>query len=513
MIMKKSLWLFILLLSQTLIAQNVGIGTTTPLSTLDVKGNQRIGGTSTYMGYDSISGKILWTNSNLFVPVSQALMKHSAAGDGLFYNNSGGVTGQLEYRNAIGEPVFFTNFTNGLGYFKSRLGIATTAPLTGLHVADSSVLFSVAGYPTLFPGPIPIEGIGRRMLWYADLAAFRVGFVQGNQWDKDSIGMTSFAAGYNTKAKGNHSTAFGLGSSASGLVSTAMGSSTASGASSFSTGLDAVASGSISSALGYYTVAKSGYETALGSCNTLYTPASTNSWVATDRLFGIGNGPEIAARSDALVILKNGNIGIGYATPGFKLSFAPLLGDKISLWSNSTNSYGFGIQGSQLQIHTDVYEADIVFGYGSSSSMIETMRVKGDGNVGIGTNEPNEKLHVNGNIECIAVFENSDRRLKKDIVPMENSLQKITQLNGYTYYWQDETKGKNLQAGIVAQEVQQLFPELVKVDKEGMLSVNYSGLIPVMIESTKELNSRVEQLEKQNAEILIALKELQEKNR
>ena len=96
---------------------------------------------------------------------------------------------------------------------------------------------------------------------------------------------------------------------------------------------------------------------------------------------------------------------------------------------------------------------------------------------------------------------------------MENSLQKITQLNGYTYYWQDETKGKNLQAGIVAQEVQRLFPELVKVDKEGMLSVNYSGLIPVMIESTKELNSRVEQLEKQNAEILIALKELQEKNR
>ena len=89
--------------------------------------------------------------------------------------------------------------------------------------------------------------------------------------------------------------------------------------------------------------------------------------------------------------------------------------------------------------------------------------------------------------------------------------QLLYQLNGYTYYWQDETKGKNLQAGILAQEVQQLFPELVKVDKEGMLSVNYSGLIPVLVEITKELKSEIEQLKKQNAEILLALKELQYK--
>jgi hypothetical protein len=92
-----------------------------------------------------------------------------------------------------------------------------------------------------------------------------------------------------------------------------------------------------------------------------------------------------------------GKVGIG-TTPGFPLSFPNTLGDKISLWGQSGNHYGFGIQGGLLQIHTANAADSVAFGHGSSGSFTETMRVKGDGNVGIGTNNPTAKLDVNGNV-------------------------------------------------------------------------------------------------------------------
>lgn len=81
----------------------------------------------------------------------------------------------------------------------------------------------------------------------------------------------------------------------------------------------------------------------------------------------------------------NGNVGIGTGTPGVPLGFSSNLGDKIALWpataSNNVPSYGFGIQSGLLQIHTDSSGADVAFGYGTSASMTETMRIKGNGNL------------------------------------------------------------------------------------------------------------------------------------
>ena len=77
--------------------------------------------------------------------------------------------------------------------------------------------------------------------------------------------------------------------------------------------------------------------------------------------------------------VANGNVGIGASSPGFPLTFAQSLGDKISLWTSSGgNSYGFGIQAGLLQIHADA-GADIAFGTGSSASMNENMRLNANG--------------------------------------------------------------------------------------------------------------------------------------
>ncbi len=102
----------------------------------------------------------------------------------------------------------------------------------------------------------------------------------------------------------------------------------------------------------------------------------------------------------SLILCQNaGNVGIGTDTPGFPLSFSNATGDKISLWGQSGDHYGFGIRANLLQIHSNIATADIAFGYGTSAAMTETMRIRGNGNVGIGTASPAQKLSVTGTVQ------------------------------------------------------------------------------------------------------------------
>jgi hypothetical protein len=98
------------------------------------------------------------------------------------------------------------------------------------------------------------------------------------------------------------------------------------------------------------------------------------------------------------VFYNGGNVGIGTSTPGFPLNFPSMVGDKISLYGQSGSHYGIGIQAGVLQIHNDTSSSAICFGYGSSANFTESMRVNGNGNVGIGTITPNALLEVNGNV-------------------------------------------------------------------------------------------------------------------
>lgn len=147
-----------------------------------------------------------------------------------------------------------------------NVGIGTNTPLARLHVVDSSVLFSLNG-PVPFPATAftPISGAGRRMMWFAERAAFRVGSVDDDKWDRDNIGLCSFAGGNRTMARGNFSFAFGDEAEATGSASLAIGNNMkASGPFSVALGFASEASGYASIALGQRALATGINSVAIG---------------------------------------------------------------------------------------------------------------------------------------------------------------------------------------------------------------------------------------------------------
>ncbi|UOF00994.1 tail fiber domain-containing protein [Bdellovibrio reynosensis] len=83
--------------------------------------------------------------------------------------------------------------------------------------------------------------------------------------------------------------------------------------------------------------------------------------------------------------------------------------------------------------------------------------------------------------------QNSDRRLKKDIQTIPDALRKISSVDGVTYHWKDSKKEKELQMGLIAQQVEAVFPEAVKTDDKGIKSVAYQNLVAPIINAIKEL--------------------------
>ena len=108
-----------------------------------------------------------------------------------------------------------------------------------------------------------------------------------------------------------------------------------------------------------------------------------------------------------------------------------------------------------------------------------------------GSNSNIFSLHGDGNATLAGTLtQNSDSRLKTDIQPIDNALSGITQLSGYRYNWLDKNADQSTQIGVIAQDVQKIYPELVRADCKGILSVNYSGLVPVLINAIKEQNEK-----------------------
>ena len=111
----------------------------------------------------------------------------------------------------------------------------------------------------------------------------------------------------------------------------------------------------------------------------------------------------------------------------------------------------------------------------------------------------NNIVKIHGELQMIASTSPSDKRLKRDIKPLQSSLNKIQALQGVSYQWRTEEYTewgfkKTKQIGLVAQNVEDVIPELVSTDRKGYKAVSYDKLTAILVEAVKELKAENDQL-------------------
>ncbi|MEK2644864.1 tail fiber domain-containing protein [Bdellovibrio sp. BCCA] len=266
----------------------------------------------------------------------------------------------------------------------------------------------------------------------------------------------------------------------------------------------------------------------------------------------------------ALVTAMNaGNVGIGTTTPSAKLHVAstvriddaavPLAFTETDQGAVPGKYWRVPLDGAQLRFDADQS------GTGSFATYISPLALSPNGKVGMGTLTPAAQLHItsgtgyaslmlgndggSSNIHMthetdgtFALFNGtfgagvtlmsvsnvgnmwikgtlsqaSDERLKKDIHTMDNQLEKVLQIRPVTYNWKDQEKyDKKQQVGLIAQEIEKIYPEVVQNNRDGYKSVSYSNLVAPVIAALKEFYNKWQD---QNEKVDRSIASIQEEN-
>jgi len=230
----------------------------------------------------------------------------------------------------------------------------------------------------------------------------------------------------------------------------------------------------------------------------------------------------------ALTLDKNSigseNVALGYGSLGYNLTGNNNIAiGSYSLSNNIDGNNNIVIGNSAMNVNTSS-QNNIIIGNkagsylnGNNQLIIENSDslnslIQGDfiGNK-VGINRAKADLdanpatfQVNGNASKNTAgnwLSHSDQRLKKEITSLESKeiLDKVLNMRGVTYYWNDTQTGtnrpKDLQYGFVAQELQKVFPEKVKTDGQGYLMAAYGDFDPMLVEAIKALNTKIEKLQ------------------
>lgn len=305
-------------------------------------------------------------------------------------------------------------------------------------------------------------------------------------------GDVSIAMGAGTTASGQYSTAVGLNTEASGNSSTAMGS-------------NSIASGAYALAIGNQFDSAVTTPTYLNEASGNYSFVIGNNNSSTGlKAFSIGTDNLASARG-AVAIGEN-NISSGIYSQAFGL-FSEATADNSFAIGNNALADGFNTTAigsantADANADATAWSLDnraFVIGNGYYDFELEEV-VRSDAFTVLF----NGDATLAGNLNI-----NSDARLKSNIISLGSTLAKVLAIDGKSYTM-NRDKNNKTNIGVLAQDVQKVFPELVS-ESNDILSVNYQGLIPVLINAIKEQQQELNKLKAVESELALYKKKFLE---
>ena len=401
---------------------------------------------------------------------------------------------------ALGGNAYATNFfttavgrtSNASGYYSTSIGgnsdaTAQNTVALGYSSEASNSYATALGYDATASG----------------LDATAVGALSTAKY------TTSVALGYKANAANTDAVAIGNNVKASGESGIAIGSAgdtnntTASGSRAVAIGDGAVASGDHSVALGRKSIARGTKNTAIGDNACSAVSGSNKICIGADS--GPTSGSE-ATNSEEMIYI------------GSKPKWGPIRGsgwadDAVLVVHNSTKTIGIGSRRGGMEAGPTVYINGnlVVRGYtytvgrGDDNNETEPIGVLGNKNGSLGgdqvkwysTSEPGD-------------YWTSDRRLKYVGKESHSGLDKIRELKVYNYTYKKD-KSKTPHVGVIAQDLQKIFPDAVKKAKNGFLTIRMEDMFYAMINAIKELDLKYQAQEKRINELEKRIEKLEAK--
>ncbi|MGB0918067.1 MAG: tail fiber domain-containing protein [Flavobacteriales bacterium] len=232
-----------------------------------------------------------------------------------------------------------------------------------------------------------------------------------------------------------------------------------------------------------------------------FTTTATDGFSIDGETFSVdGAGDKVGIGTDA----PSGKLQVTVDNAGLNVPL--ILRNENGLPNNGANSIGLGFA---VEDNGDYVKSAIIhertgdFGIGSLKFLVSDIASSANAT----TADTKMTIFNNGNVTITGKFnsngiqETSDKRFKKDIEPLTGALKNLLDLDGVTYKWRSEEFPEKhftdrTEIGLIAQELEAVYPELVATDADGYKSVQYSHLVPVLIEAIKEQQKTIANLDK-----------------